>query len=153
MPWVITAVISWIIFFVLVDVRQLKKTIFGGLLTITMASMVDWGGHELNLYQFYDEIIPWAGNSMFYIFGPVFTMGTLFTQYLPVSRVLQLINILVVSLLYLSVEALILQTQAAEYIHWHILASFLVDIGAFTILTWVAQTFQLSSHEAAFNSK
>lgn len=144
MPWVITAVVSWILLYFLVDVWQLRRTILGGLFTLVLGSLVDWGGQTLNLYKFSDVIIPWAGCSIFYKFGPIFVIGILFTQYLPKSRTLQIINILVVSLLYLSMEALILQTRVAEYINWHILASLMVDIGAFTILTWFAQTFRLA---------
>lgn len=144
MPWVIAAIVSWILFYFMVDVQQLRRTIFGGLFTLTLASLVDWGGQQLHLYQFRDLIIPWAGCSIFYIFGPIFVIGVLFTQYLPRKRSLQVINILVVSLLYLALEALILQTDAANYINWHILASFTVDLAAMTLLTWVAQTFQLA---------
>lgn len=144
MPWVISAIVSWVVFYVMVDVWQLKRTIFGGIFTIALASLVDWGGQQLNLYKFYDVIIPWAGCSIFYKFGPIFTMGVLFTQYLPRSKALQIINILLGSLLYLAMEILIIQTGVAEYIHWHYLASLLVDIGAFTALTWFATTFNLA---------
>ncbi|ABO49876.1 conserved hypothetical protein [Desulforamulus reducens MI-1] len=144
MPWFITAIVSWTIFYFLVDVRYLRKTIFGGIFTLILGSMVDWGGQQLGLYKFYDVIIPWAGCSIFYKFGPIFTMGVLFTQYLPRKRALLVLNILVVSLLYLGLEMVILQTNAAEYKQWHFLASFIVDLGAFTTLTWVAQTFHLA---------
>lgn len=144
MPWVITAIVSWVILYFLVDVTHLKKTIFGGIFTVTIGSVVDWGGQRLDLYKFHDVIIPWAGCSIFYKFGPILVMGILFTQYLPQKRYLQIINIIVMSLLYLSIEAIILQTPAAEYINWHILASFTIDLAAFTSLTWFAQTFQLA---------
>lgn len=144
MPWVITAVVSWIIFYFLVDVRYLKSTVLGGIFAVVLGSMVDWGGQHLGLYKFYDVIIPWAGCSIFYKFGPIFTMGVLFLQYLPRKKFLLIINIFVVSLLYLAMEILILQTNAAEYKHWHYLASFMVDLGAFTTLTWLGQTFHLA---------
>lgn len=144
MPWVITAVVSWIIFYFLVDVRYLKATVFGGIAALLMGSVVDWGGQQLGLYKFYDVIIPWAGCSIFYKFGPIFTMGILFIQYLPRKRFLQVLNIFAVSLLYLAMETLILQTHAAEYKQWHYLASFIVDLGAFTTLTWFGQTFHLA---------
>ncbi|SHK57192.1 CBO0543 family protein [Desulforamulus aeronauticus] len=144
MPWFITAIVSWIIFYFMVDVQQLRRTIFGGIFTVALGSLVDWGGQHLHLYQFRDLIIPWAGCSIFYKFGPIFVIGVLFTQYLPRKRSLQIINILVVSLLYLATEALILQTGVANYLNWHILASFIVDLAAITSLTWLAQTFQLA---------
>lgn len=144
MYWVISAIISWVIFYFLVDVYQLKRTIYGGIFTLALGSLVDWGGQQLNLYKFYDIIIPWAGCSIFYKFGPIFTMGILYTQYLPQKRWLQVINIFVFSLLYMALEAIVIHTQAAEYKNWHILASFMVDIGAITSLTWFAQTFRLA---------
>lgn len=144
MPWVITAIASWVIFYFLVDVRYLKSTIFGGLAAVVMGSVVDWGGQQLGLYQFYDIIISWANSSIFYIWGPIFTMGILFLQYLPRKRSLQIINIFAVSLLFLAMETLILQTHAAEYKQWHYLASFMVNLGALTTLTWFGQIFHLA---------
>lgn len=146
MPWVITGVVSWVLFYFLVDVSQLKRTIFGGIFTVALGSLVDWGGQKLNFYKFYDVIIPWANCSIFYKFGPIFIMGILYIQYLPRKRSLQIINIVVVSLLYLAIETLIIQTHAAEYRNWHPLASLTVDIVAFTCLTWFAQTFRLAPY-------
>lgn len=144
LPWVITAIVSWILLYILVDAKQLRRTIFGGIFTLALGSLVDWGGQQLHLYQFRDLIIPWAGCSAFYKWGPIFVIGVLYTQYLPRKRSLQVINIMVVSLLYLAMEALILQTGVAYYTNWHILASFTVDLTAFTALTWVVQTFELA---------
>jgi len=141
MPWVITFIFSWILFFLLVDYKKLKVNIISGILALTLASFVDWGGINLELYAFYDVIIPWAGCSAFYKFGPILVMGILFSQYVPTKRWLQTLNILVMSLLFLSVELLIIQTHAAEYIHWHPLASLTVDLLTFTSLTWFTLTF------------
>ncbi len=146
MPWVITAVVSWVVFYFLVDVSQLRRTIFGGIFTLALGSLVDWGCQELNFYKFYDVIIPWAGCSIFYQFGPIFVIGIIFTQYLPRKKSLQILNIFVVAFLYLSLERLILQTPVAEYRNWHILASLTVNIGAFTSLTWFAETFRLAPY-------
>ncbi|AQS58745.1 hypothetical protein [Desulforamulus ferrireducens] len=144
MPWVVTAIVSWILLYLLVDVQQLKRTIFGGFFAVALASLVDWGGQQLHLYEFRDIIIPWANCSAFYMLGPVFVIGVLFSQFLPRDRALQVINIVVISLLYLAMEFLILQTGAAVYLNWHLLASLTVDLAAMTSLTWVAQTFELA---------
>ena len=81
MPWVISFFISWILFFTLVDYKELKRNIFGGIAALILGSIVDWGGQKLNLYQFYDVIIPWA--VCFYKFGPILVMGILFSQSIP----------------------------------------------------------------------
>jgi hypothetical protein len=141
MPWVISFFISWILFFTLVDYKELKRNIFGGIAALILGSIVDWGGQKLNLYQFYDVIIPWAGCSAFYKFGPILVMGILFSQSIPKKLWMQTLNILVFSLLYLFLEALIINVGVAEYVNWHILASFLFNVLTFSTLTYFSQSF------------
>ncbi len=139
MPWVISFVISWIVFLSFVDTKRIKYTIYGGIITIFMATVVDWAGQQLNLYEFSDNVIVWAGNSLFYILGPVFTMGVLFFQFLQRDRILQTGNVVVFSLAYLAVESLIISANVARYINWHYLASFFVDILVFTTLSFFGE--------------
>lgn len=141
MPWVILFFISWILFFTLVDYKELKRNIFGGIAALILGSIVDWGGQKLNLYQFYDVIIPWAGCSAFYKFGPILVIGILFSQSIPKKLWMQTLNILVFSLLYLFLEALIINVGVAEYVNWHILASFLFNVLTFSTLTYFSQSF------------
>lgn len=141
MPWVISFFISWILFFTLVDYKELKRNIFGGIAALILGSIIDWGGQKLDLYQFYDVIIPWAGCSAFYKFGPILVMGILFSQSIPKKLWMQTLNILVFSLLYLFLEALIINVGVAEYVNWHILASFLFNVLTFSTLTYFSQSF------------
>jgi hypothetical protein len=141
MPWVISFVESWILFFLLTDNRNLKKNIFGGVLALLLASLVDYGGQKLELYRFYEIIIPWATCSAFYKFGPIFTMGILFCQYVPRNKWLQIAHIIACSILYMLLELLIISTGVAEYIHWNILASFFINLLTFTSLTWFTLVF------------
>lgn len=141
MPWVISFFISWILFFTLVDYKELKRNIFGGIAALILGSIVDWGGQKLNLYQFYDVIIPWAGCSAFYKFGPILVIGILFSQSIPKKLWMQTLNILVFSLLYLFLEAFIINVGVAEYVNWHILASFLFNVLTFSTLTYFSQSF------------
>lgn len=140
MPWVISFFISWILFFVLIEYKNLKFNIWGGILALLLASIVDWGGQHLNLYQFYNVIIPWASCSAFYKLGPIFVMGILFSQSIPKKLWMQFLNILVFSLLYLFLEALVISTGTAEYIHWHILASLVINMLTFSTLTYFSQS-------------
>lgn len=141
MPWIISFIVAWLLFLVLVDKASLKTNVFGGLLSLTLASIVDWGGQRLELYTFKDVIIPWFTCSAFYKFGPILTMGILFSQSIPKKKSWQIFNILAFSMLYLSLEHLIILTGVAEYIHWHIMASFIVNVLTLTSLTWFTQTF------------
>lgn len=146
MPWVISFLVSWVLFFILVDRTNLKINMFGGLLSLTLASIVDWGGQHLELYKFYDIIIPWFGCSAFYKFGPIFTMGILFSQCVPRKKWMQAINIFAFAGIFIFLEYLVVLTRVAQYIHWHILASFLLDILTFSALTWFTTTFLKKSN-------
>lgn len=139
MPWLISFIFSWIIFIIFIDLKRLKFTLYGGAITVTLASLVDWSGQELGLYQFNDNLFHFAGNSFFYIFGPVFTMGVLFFQFMQRNRVAQSANILAFSLTYLSMEYLIIQTGAANYLNWHYPASLLLDILVFSALSFFGE--------------
>ncbi len=141
MPWIISFISSWILFFLLTDNKNLKKNIWGGILALLLASIVDYGGQKLELYTFYDIIVPWATCSAFYKFGPVFTMGILFCQYVPNNKWLQAANILMCSIFYILLELSIISTGVAEYVHWHILASFMVNIVTFGCLSWFTLAF------------
>lgn len=141
MPWIIIFVITWILFFLLVDKTTIRKTILGGLLTLLLGTIVDWGGQKLELYAFYDLIIPWFGCSFFYKFGPIFTMGILFSQSIPKSNKLQALNIFVFAIFYITLEYLIILTGVAQYLHWNTLASFFVNLLVFSALTWFTNEF------------
>ncbi|MGE5629590.1 MAG: CBO0543 family protein [Caulobacteraceae bacterium] len=141
MPWVISFIAAWILFFALVDLNKLNTYIYGGLMSLVLGSIVDYGGQRLGLYSFYHIIIPWFTCSSFYKFGPIFTMGIVFSQYVPRDKRLQVLNIFITSILYAFMEISIISTGAAEYKHWSIFASFIIDIFAFTSLTWVTVTF------------
>lgn len=141
MPWVISFIISWILFFVLVDYKTLNRNIYGGVLALLLGTIVDYGGQKLELYKFYQLIISWAGCSAFYKLGPIFTMGVVFCQYVPRSKWLQAANIFAVSSLYIMLELCIISTGVAEYLHWNVIASFLVNILAFCSLTWFTISF------------
>ena len=141
MPWVISFISAWILFFALIDYKTLNRNIYGGVLALLLGTIVDYGGQKLELYKFYQLIIPWAGCSAFYKFGPIFTMGVVFCQYVPRNKWLQAANIFAASSLYIMLELSILSTGVAEYLHWSIIASFLVNILAFCSLTWFTVSF------------
>ena len=141
MPWVVSFLVSWALFFALVDFHTLKTHVSGGLLTLAAATLVDWGGQHLGLYKFYDLIIPWFGCSAFYIFGPVFTMGIIFSQYVPRRKWLQVLHIVMTSVFYLALEYFIIHTPVAAYARRHLLASAFVDVMTLSALTWVTTTF------------
>ncbi|OAT80760.1 hypothetical protein [Desulfotomaculum copahuensis] len=143
MPWLISFVLAWLLFFLFADRPRLNRTVWGGIIALLMATFVDWGLQRLGLYKFTDLLISFAGCPVFYKFGPTFVIGILFVQFIPRGRWWQLLHILVFALAYLSLEILFTETGVAGYIHWHPLASLSLDLLVFTALTWVGRTFIL----------
>jgi hypothetical protein len=137
--WIAVFVYSWILFFLFVDEKRLNKTIYGGIIALALGSMVDWAGNRLDLYHFNADSLGWLANSVLYSAGPLFTMGTLFFQYLSRDRRTQAVNIMAFTAAYFAVELLIVGVGAASYRHWHYLASLTVDILVFTTFSYVGE--------------
>lgn len=141
MYWVVLFIEAWVIFLVLVDYKGLKRNLIGGILALLLGTLVDWGAQKLQLYEFYNLVIPWLGCSAFYKLGPILIMGILFVQFLPENRYLQAVNILMVACLYALIEYLTILSGTAKYLHWSIFASLVLDILVFSALTWFSVTF------------
>lgn len=141
MPWVVSFIVSWIVFILLADWEKINIHMWGGFVAVIMAIIVDRGGQILKLYTFSDLLIPFFGCLLFYKIGPIFTMGVLFVQYTPGNKWLQVLHIIAFSSLFLLLEELLRMAGVAEYIKWNVLASFVTDVFAFVFLTWVALVF------------
>jgi hypothetical protein len=115
----------------------------GGVAAVVFQLFTDLLGHHLNLYQVSELMLPIFESSAFFTFGPVFTMGALFGQYLPSTRLLQGLHILAFSGLFLLEEHMYLLAGVLEYVHWSHTASLLVDLLAFVSLAWVVESQRL----------
>lgn len=141
MHWVITFVIAWILFLVFLDYSRLKNNIVGGFLAVVLATIVDCGAQQLRLYKFNEVIVSWFGCSIFYIWGPIFTMGVLFVQFVPRKKWWQFLHILIFSLSFTTIDYLYVRALAADYINWHWLASLIFNIITFGNMTWITIMF------------
>ena len=141
MPWIVVFIYSWLIFLLFVDRRRIRQTVWGGLAAAVTGTLVDWAGHQLHFYHFFffngvtDEFIV----TMLHATGPMFTMGTLFFQFLSPDRRLQAVNVAAFSLSYLAVEVLIVASGGARYDNWHYLASLAVNITVFFALSYLGE--------------
>lgn len=141
--WLISAVIAWIIFFLLVDWFRLKYTIWGGVITLVFQLLVDTGAIKLNLYRV-ESIFYVITSSFFFTFGVVFTVGILFAQTLPVSRRLQALNILVITTLFSLQELLFVKVGVLEYLNWNHAASVFMDLLVLISYTWLVDSLGLN---------
>lgn len=141
MHWIIIFVVSWILFVLLIDWRQLKYNMWGGILAFVLATMIDYFGTHIGLYKFYNVILPWFGCSVFYKFGPIICVGILFTQRVPDNKWLQIVNVIFVSAMFLFLEQLLVTAGDMKYMQWGIFGSIIINLYAFISLTWISNEF------------
>ncbi|HHW57252.1 MAG TPA: hypothetical protein GXX15_06205 [Clostridia bacterium] len=144
MPWIITFVISWIIFFFLVDWKYIKYTIWSGLLASIFQLVVDGIAINLNLYTFYDVVIRVFDSSLFFSFGAPFCIGILYAQTYPKGNMLRLINAFISTGLFFIMEYSLIYIGVLKYVHWHYLYSLLVDVEALLTLGNLITIFKLA---------
>jgi hypothetical protein len=130
MYWIVTFVISWIIFFALVDLKYVKYTVWGGIIAVIFQLTVDEIATSLNLYSFSDPVITVFKSSFFFTFGAPFCIGVLYAQTYPKRKVLQLVNPLVLTFMFFLMEYSLHRVGALKYINWSYIYSLVVDLGA-----------------------
>ncbi len=149
MPWLISFIISWIVFFILIDFRNIKKTIFAGIFVMLLQFSADYYAMKYGLYRVDNTIVEIWNSSVFFVLGPVFTMGILFVQYLPRrDKWLRLANIFIWSSMFLLFEIFIINANALMYIKWSRFNSFSIDIAAIMMLSWLGENFLKPSPES-----
>lgn len=141
--WLISFIIAWIVFFLLVDWSRLKYTVWGGLFTVAIQLLVDTMAIKMNFYRV-EGLVYIITSSVFFTFGVVFVVAILFTQTLPESRWLQGTNILVISGLFTLQEVLFVQMGVLQYINWNQPASTFINVLVITTLTWLVDSLGLN---------
>lgn len=141
--WLVSAVIAYVILFLLVDWKRLKYTIWGGIIASIIQIAVDTTAMKMNLYRVESIYNIW-GSSVFFTFGVVFAIGLLFTQTLPSGRLWQGLNILVLVALFSMEEYLYIKMGVLEYINWNHPSSIFINLLVFTSLTWLVDTLRLN---------
>lgn len=136
MEWVILFVVSWVLFLILVDWKELKVKIWSGLLAVLLQMSVDTNAIIHQLYRIVNPVLSIWGSSLFFVFGPVFVIATLMTQYHPAKRWMRVLNVFVISMLYSVQEILLLESGALEYLNWHFIDSIVVNVSAMVIISW-----------------
>lgn len=144
MPWLITFVISWIILIVLIDLKEIKFTIWGGIFAALFQLIVDNIAIHLNLYHFSDVIIKIFNTALFFTFGSPFCIGILYAQVYPKNNILRLVSVFVLTILFFAMEYSLIYVGALKYVHWHYLFSITVDIGALLGLGNLITIFKLA---------
>jgi hypothetical protein len=137
-PWIILFVLSWLLFALLADRRQQALVWWTGLGAVALQLLVDTCAIRSGYYRMADPVVSLYGSSLFFTFGPVLSMGTLFGMYLPRGPLARAANVLVWAGIFCSMEHLLLGSGALVYLNWNKAMSTVIDLMVFTVLTWIA---------------
>jgi hypothetical protein len=136
MEWIILFIVSWLLFFLMVDWNSLKKNMFCGLFSMLLQLCVDHYFIVLKLYVIKKPIIDLLGTSLFFVCGPIFVVGTLLAQYQPKKKYLRIINLIVLSALFSVQEILLLSRNMLVYLNWHHIESIEINVFAIGLISW-----------------
>ncbi|HYE82594.1 MAG TPA: hypothetical protein VEG39_10585 [Clostridia bacterium] len=136
MEWQILALVSWVLFLLLVDCSALKCNIWCGLVAVLLQIFVDNIGVSHGLYEIRKCSFCIAHSSFFFTMGPIIVIGTLMPQYHPKTRVLRILNVLMLTALYTLQEILLLARENVVYNNWHFADSVGVNLVSMVFLSW-----------------
>lgn len=145
MPWITSFIASWIILIFLVDMKQLKYTIWSGVFAVLCQLVTDNLAIQLGLYEFKHTIIHIFQSGLIFTLGPPLTIGILFAQTYPKNNILRLMNVIVTGLLFAFLEYSLRYIGALEYIHWHFYNSILIDTFSLMSMGNFIAIFKLAS--------
>ncbi|MFZ5989821.1 MAG: hypothetical protein ACOYWZ_22220 [Bacillota bacterium] len=136
MQWIILFIVSWILFFLLVDYKELKTNIWCGVLAVGMQLSIDTHSIKHGSYEIINPAVSIWGSSLCFVLGPVLVVATLLAQYFPGSKWLRIISVFVFSALYSIQELLLLLSGALSYLDWHFVDSLVVNTIVMATLGW-----------------
>jgi hypothetical protein len=136
MEWVIRFVAVWILFFLLVDWKELKINIWCGLFSLVLQTVVDGLYIKHGFYKIEEPIIEVFGSSLFFLLGPVFVIAILIAQFHPSKRWAQIVYVIVLSGVYDFEEFLLLVRKELFYIHWDFVTSIVFNLLLMITLSW-----------------
>lgn len=136
MEWLILFVTSWLLFFLLVDWKELKVNIWSAVLAVANQISVDVQFISHHLYKINRPIVDMWGSSVLFVFGPVVVVGVLLAQYYPKKRWAQITHFFVLAILYSLEELLLLLRGNLVYINWHFTDSLGINFSVIGLLCW-----------------
>jgi len=136
MEWIILFGISWVLFLVLANFKELKTNLWCGFMAVILQLCVDSFCTSHGLYSIKTPILSFLGSSLFFVFGPIFIIGILLAQYHPKKRTIIVINVLSLAALYSFQEWILLTRKVLVYLNWNFLHSIIINVSALTFLSW-----------------
>ena len=141
MEWIILFIISWILFFLLVDYKTLKINILCGLFAMIVQLFIDFEFTTHKYYVINNNSISLFGSSLFFVLGPVFVIGILLAQYHPKKKSLIIVHCISLIVLFTLQEYLLVLTNSLHYINWDVWNSIEINSMAIFSLSWFSIVF------------
>jgi len=137
--WIYSFIVCWIVFFLLVDLKTLKKNIWAGIVCSLLEFIQDAFAPWFDMFYVKKGVIYLLGTSAFFTFGVAFTMGILIMQFLPSNRYLQLVHILSFSVGFVFFEFLLVKYGLLVEVHWDYKISIFGNVIIMGAIAWLKQ--------------
>ena len=140
-PLIVCAVISWTLFLIFTDYKQLKRNVWLGITAYVMGVVVDYTAYKNGLYTMHlfnlEGLIPLLISKLLV---PL-PIGILYAQYMPKTRIKQLFSILLLDIGYISIEIFLTIFGTLTSYHWSIYVSMIYNLFIFSTLAYINKTF------------
>ena len=138
MEWVICFAVNWTLVALLGGWKreQLKTNIWCGLFAVAIQLLIDTARINMGYYKIERPVIPLWGSSLFFIIGPVFGEGVLFSMLQPKKVWAKTVHVLFYTLVFSLAEHLTLKTGALVYLNWKPVNSLIINFMSMTSLGW-----------------
>jgi hypothetical protein len=134
--WFLNFIVGWVVFFILVEWKELHVNVWGGILACILQLIHDTSASNSNFYHFYDVGIGLLKTSIFFTFGVVFTMGVIFLQFIPKSTKLKIIHVIVFSIGFLTYEYIVVHYGMLKHLQYSYWISLADNVIVMSTLAW-----------------
>ncbi|MGI6097463.1 MAG: CBO0543 family protein [Dethiobacteria bacterium] len=137
MPWLVIAVITWIILLLSLRGIQIRRLWTAGFFSLLLVGSVSYIGVNLGLIRFNNALYSLNGIPVFFLLAAI-AVGMLVVRFLPESKGWQLLYILLISIISVIIDFYFTEKNFLVYENWQIGYSFLVYFFVLTTTVWLS---------------
>ncbi|MBK1809898.1 hypothetical protein JHL18_04490 [Clostridium sp. YIM B02505] len=130
-------IITWLLLFIIVPLERIKELRYVAVVSIVWMIFVDNISAYLGYYSYEHILIPIGRASLFQLLA-LAGLGILMINWVEESSLSKLMPVLIVSLLFLIVQQIYIQTGAFTYGTFDMMLSFIHSTAALSIFMWIS---------------
>lgn len=146
MGWLVFGMAAWITGLVLVPIKYWKKLWPLGIAAMALIFPIDATLIDLGAFKFSQSNIELSGIPVYYWLSYI-PGGVLFGYYCPGEKRHKLLYLLISALIFLIMELIMLWLGYFHHLDWNPVKSYLLNIGGFTVMLWLAEWLGLAGKE------